>query len=312
MNEKEIEKSAKQHAKRDTLIVKRDFLEDLPSNVAACLDSLYWEYRNCDWFEKAWNDYRDQVINTPENKMPKLPGYIFNPYIEKHWGKIYKDEQKNMTECVKHSLEEGDITEEMYIEHHGVKGQKHGVRRYQNEDGSLTPEGRIHYGVGDGNKSKSNENENPTIVVKEKSKPGDELTTKEMKQIMDDANTRKQWKQFVEGQKGPSAGETAAEASATVLRGVQDISNQVRNAIPNEPGTKKYAKFPDMSDQELQARINRLSLEQRYSDMTGQTKYIKSGQEQTREFLQTFGAIAGVGASIATVVLAIVKATKKS
>ena len=30
--------------------------------------------------------------------------------------------------------------------HHGVKGQKHGTRRWQNPDGSLTPEGYIHYG----------------------------------------------------------------------------------------------------------------------------------------------------------------------
>ncbi len=30
--------------------------------------------------------------------------------------------------------------------HHGIKGQKWGVRRYQNKDGSLTPEGRKHYG----------------------------------------------------------------------------------------------------------------------------------------------------------------------
>lgn len=29
--------------------------------------------------------------------------------------------------------------------HHGIKGQKWGVRRYQNEDGSLTPEGRKRY-----------------------------------------------------------------------------------------------------------------------------------------------------------------------
>ena len=36
-----------------------------------------------------------------------------------------------------------------YLEHYGVKGQKHGLRRYQNEDGSLTAEGRDHYGVGD-------------------------------------------------------------------------------------------------------------------------------------------------------------------
>lgn len=32
--------------------------------------------------------------------------------------------------------------------HYGIKGQKHGVRRYQYEDKSLTPEGRVHYGVG--------------------------------------------------------------------------------------------------------------------------------------------------------------------
>ena len=29
--------------------------------------------------------------------------------------------------------------------HHGILGQKWGVRRYQNEDGSLTPEGRKRY-----------------------------------------------------------------------------------------------------------------------------------------------------------------------
>ena len=35
---------------------------------------------------------------------------------------------------------------EDYLEHHGVKGQHWGVRRYQNEDGSLTAEGREKYG----------------------------------------------------------------------------------------------------------------------------------------------------------------------
>lgn len=32
-----------------------------------------------------------------------------------------------------------------YIEHHGIKGQKWGVRRYQNPDGSLTEEGKQRY-----------------------------------------------------------------------------------------------------------------------------------------------------------------------
>ena len=31
--------------------------------------------------------------------------------------------------------------------HHGVKGQQWGVRRYQNSDGSLTPEGYRHWGL---------------------------------------------------------------------------------------------------------------------------------------------------------------------
>lgn len=29
-----------------------------------------------------------------------------------------------------------------YIYHHGIKGQKWGIRRYQNKDGSLTPAGK--------------------------------------------------------------------------------------------------------------------------------------------------------------------------
>jgi acyl carrier protein len=37
-------------------------------------------------------------------------------------------------------------SDELY--HHGIKNQKWGLRRYQNEDGSLTALGRIHYGVG--------------------------------------------------------------------------------------------------------------------------------------------------------------------
>lgn len=34
-----------------------------------------------------------------------------------------------------------------YLAHHGIKGQKWGIRRYQNPDGSLTALGRRYYGI---------------------------------------------------------------------------------------------------------------------------------------------------------------------
>lgn len=40
--------------------------------------------------------------------------------------------------------------ESNYLMHHGILGQKWGVRRYQNPDGSLTPAGRERYGVKEG------------------------------------------------------------------------------------------------------------------------------------------------------------------
>ncbi len=39
-------------------------------------------------------------------------------------------------------------TNDISLAHHGIKGQKWGIRRYQNEDGSLTDEGYRHYGYG--------------------------------------------------------------------------------------------------------------------------------------------------------------------
>jgi hypothetical protein len=46
--------------------------------------------------------------------------------------------------------------ENQYLAHHGVTGMKKGIRRFQYEDGSLTEEGRIHYGIGQGGNRKYN------------------------------------------------------------------------------------------------------------------------------------------------------------
>lgn len=40
------------------------------------------------------------------------------------------------------------------LEHHGIKGMKWGIRRYQNRDGSLTPEGRKRYQISQADEEK--------------------------------------------------------------------------------------------------------------------------------------------------------------
>lgn len=53
-----------------------------------------------------------------------------------------------------------DYNDEHSLKHYGTKGQKWGVRRYQNKDGSLTPAGREHYGYGNGDNDRSGDYSN--------------------------------------------------------------------------------------------------------------------------------------------------------
>lgn len=65
------------------------------------------------------------------------------------------------------------VYEDSILVHYGIKGQKHGIRRWQNEDGSLTPEGYIHYGIGQGRQSGSSKqtyNGSDTVFISGKVK----------------------------------------------------------------------------------------------------------------------------------------------
>ena len=45
------------------------------------------------------------------------------------------------------------------LQHHGIKGQKWGVRRFQKKDGSLTPEGKKRYDDEPGERKKESKSE---------------------------------------------------------------------------------------------------------------------------------------------------------
>ena len=150
--------------------------------------------------------------------------------------------------------------------HWGIKGQKWGIRRYQNPDGSLTEEGKARYGGDSYDKLSQNQ----------KDRYNADKTKAEVATF-----------------------DTASKTAS----GVKSIANDISN-MPSmqEKGKVSYAKYPNMSDKELQDRANRLAVEHRYSDLTGETRYEKSGSEKAREILQTVGAVAGIGATIAGII----------
>lgn len=119
--------------------------------------------------------------------------------------------------------------------HHGIKGMKWGVRRYQNKDGTLTPRGKKRY-------------------------------DKEMARLKAEEQTiknRERTKAKIEKLDAKKA-ELAARKQA--LDGKPEKQPLFKSKKPKvEESPQKPIK--DMSDQELQAVVNRLSLEQRYAQL---------------------------------------------
>lgn len=92
--------------------INKDFYKDLPGIVCDILDDLILKHGDQEWFIKAWSEYRDHVITSTIDSM-KMPGYIFNNYIQDN--------------NLKHSLVFDEFTQEElfeklgdYIEHIGV------------------------------------------------------------------------------------------------------------------------------------------------------------------------------------------------
>ena len=79
-----------------------------------------------------------------------------------------------------------------YLKHHGIKGQKWGVRRYQNPDGSLTPEGKERYMYA--NRSRR------AFKTKDDMDRLYSTLSKEDKKLLGDDDNRKEWLNAKEGE----------------------------------------------------------------------------------------------------------------
>lgn len=142
--------------------------------------------------------------------------------------------------------------DELY--HWGIKGQRWGERRFQNEDGSWTPEGRERYGKGDGERVKIERARATYNTQKYKA----DLKSKAQKEK--DIRSAKEERNRIK------------ENSKTMLlarknQGKFDRLNKKEEAKLDNQGRKKigFGKTRNMSDEDLERAINRLKLQAEYN-----------------------------------------------
>ena len=100
---------------------------------------------------------------------------------------------------------------------------------------------------------------------------------------------------------------TKVEEALEQLTALSKASEEFSKMLPANEGRREYGTYNDLSTQELTDRINRISKERTYSDLVGDTKFIKSGKTKLREALQTVGSVAGIAAALTPAIMALAK-----
>lgn len=120
--------------------------------------------------------------------------------------------------------------------HHGVKDQKKGVRRYQYEDGSLTPLGKIHYAkmrlakAAEERKAKKTEErdrrEREKTSKKERKKPVSRLTDAELNERIARLEKEKRYKDLLKDVNAPVVSKGQSFVSEIVSQSAKNIGTQ--------------------------------------------------------------------------------------
>lgn len=167
---------------------------------------------------------------------------------------------------------------EKELRHHGIQGMKWGIRRYQNEDGTLTALGRRRLGY---------ENNEPLDGYRHIATPQER---------------EKLYNQVGKDYKNMSTG--LLETSKGMGR-VGNISNRVRSTrvARKRQKAKNAIDLSSITDNELQKMVNRMNLERNYKNLA--TEHIGAGQDYVTDILATAGDVVAIGASVASIAMAI-------
>lgn len=175
--------------------------------------------------------------------------------------------------------------------HHGIKGQKWGIRRFQYEDGSLTTAGKARYNEGgsmaEGMRYSSQRKK--AIARKgtwydRKSGSGKASNASEMLVKATERNIKNgKDKPNISALESMTKNASSGVESASKL--AKDVHSIREARKPKEPIT--------MSDEELRKAINRLNMERQYRDLVN-SQSTSSGYEYAQSVLSATGNVLGV------------------
>lgn len=143
----------------------------------------------------------------------------------------------------------------VYLAHHGVKGQKHGVRQWQNLDGSLTPAGRIHYGVGAARKKVVETAKSVGKIVKSAPKNAKSKINKTLSELKSD---RKASKEASHKRRRQIKAERAAYKEQRRKEKAEDLARKIAARESKKTLNELKAEFDEALMNDSRRRIARL------------------------------------------------------
>lgn len=159
------------------------------------------------------------------------------------------------------------------LRHHGIKGMRWGVRRFQNRDGSLTAAGRKQYDVGAPRKKTKSKSNSTITKLKKSYKEHQKIAAKKKKirvKAKKDADKLKQ-KAALEQYKIDQEKKYREKAKVSLKEDSKDHKTSKED-------------ISKLTNEELKRTVERLELERKYKELT--TPKATNKQSKGKEFLQ--------------------------
>lgn len=190
--------------------------------------------------------------------------------------------------------------------HAGIKGMRWGVRRYQNEDGTLTEAGKRRYQKAhDDDVAKDSKKAYDTAVKKHLGKhPGDTAGAEAAGVAA--ANAAAYTPRAYGDDVIKDAVKKDLDATNTILREGGNAAGTAANAVRNVRVNVPRMDLSKMTDQEMRARIQREQLESQYDQMFNTKRHaVESGKATVVNVLEGVKAVGAIGTSALAIALAI-------